>query len=94
MVASRQYHKLGKEIVGQLDPFAPVNSPLLPFHNSRHRKILISVIEQFFSKFEETPAYQYIEAQTFIDDIRLFVPLFPVITSQRVNSHRGPPSFA
>ena len=94
MVATRHYHKLGGELVEHFHPFTPNNAPLSPFQNHQHSKILLSVIEQFFSQFEELPLYQYIQKQSFIEDVRLYVPLFPVVTPQLVNSHRGPPSFA
>lgn len=94
MVATKHYHKLGNEIVEHFHPFTPNNIPLTPFQNHQHSKILISVIEQFFSQFDEISVYQYVEHQSFIEDIRLYVPLFPVVTPQLTNSHRGPPCFA
>lgn len=93
MVATKHYHKLGNEIVEHFHPFTP-SSPLNPFQNHQHSKILISVIEQFFSQFDENQVYQYIESQSFIDDIRLYVPRFPIVNLQLANSHRGPPCFA
>ncbi len=94
MVATKRYHKLGDNIAEELYPFLTNYSTLSSIQNDYHSKLLLSVFEQFFYKLEDSFVYLYDETLSYIEDIRLYVPIYPTVLPQLVNSRRGPPCFA